>query len=519
MKSVFAYIRVSTQKQGTHGSSLQEQRTSIEAYAKKNNLAIGEWFEETETAAKRGRPAFTRMMRALAKGKAQGVVMHKIDRGARNFWDWAAIGDLIEKNVAVHFAHESLDLNTRGGRLAADIQAVVAADYIRNLKDEVRKGLYGRLKQGIYPLAAPIGYLDTGGGKPKDIDPLQGPLVRQAFELYASGEFNFHTLRTELNRRGLRTRTGKPLSLDSLTRILNNPFYIGIIHIKKTNETFQGKHQPLIPRALYDRAQSVLRGNRLAGAAWKHDFLFRRLIRCGTCKRTLIGERQKRRYVYYRCHQRTCGVVSLSEGKLKSRFLYAFELLRFDDVELGDFRDMLAVLRGTADDDRKQREIALRLALSKNDERLSRLTDALLDETLDKDMFEAKKSTLLAERRGLSDQLEDIASAPSKADHVAAYLELAITAYIQFKNGLIDEKRDMVVKATSNFAGSGNNPAITLKSPFQEMLEYRILQCSALHRDDGRTRAKRLFEMCVRAAERESSGANQDGVRAKSLMS
>jgi hypothetical protein len=41
----------------------------------------------------------------------------------------------------VHFANDSLDLNTRGGRLSADIQAVVAADYIRNLREEAKKGV------------------------------------------------------------------------------------------------------------------------------------------------------------------------------------------------------------------------------------------------------------------------------------------------------------------------------------------------------------------------------------------
>jgi len=54
--------------------------------------------------------------------------------------DWADLGELIDAGVEVHFATESLDLHTRGGRLSADIQAVVAADYIRNLREETRKG-------------------------------------------------------------------------------------------------------------------------------------------------------------------------------------------------------------------------------------------------------------------------------------------------------------------------------------------------------------------------------------------
>jgi site-specific DNA recombinase len=157
MKAYFAYIRVSTVKQGAHGSSLQEQRAAIEAFASRSALAISQWFEERETAAKQGRTAFNRMLADLERGRAAGVIIHKIDRSARNLKDWARLGELMDRGIEVHFVQDNLDLATRGGRLSADIQAVVAADFIRNLREEVRKGFYGRLKQGFYPLPAPRG--------------------------------------------------------------------------------------------------------------------------------------------------------------------------------------------------------------------------------------------------------------------------------------------------------------------------------------------------------------------------
>src|SRR5580704_11758737 len=172
MKQCFGYIRVSTVKQGVKGVSLEEQKDAILRHASRNNLEIVSWFQEMETAAKQGRPEFNAMLKLLRQGKAQGVVLHKIDRGARNLRDWLDIGDLSDAGVAVHFANESIDLHSRGGRLSADIQAVVSADYIRNLREEALKGFYGRLKQGFYPLAAPLGYLNRGGGKAKEIDPI-----------------------------------------------------------------------------------------------------------------------------------------------------------------------------------------------------------------------------------------------------------------------------------------------------------------------------------------------------------
>ncbi len=87
-KKCFGYIRVSTVKQG-EGVSLEAQKDAITAFAAKNDLTISQWFEEKETAAKKGRPVFGAMIRDLKKGKAQGLVVHKIDRSARNFSDWA----------------------------------------------------------------------------------------------------------------------------------------------------------------------------------------------------------------------------------------------------------------------------------------------------------------------------------------------------------------------------------------------------------------------------------------------
>jgi len=204
MKKVYGYIRVSTVKQG-EGVSLLEQKESIQKYAQKNDLQIVKWFEEKETAAKKGRPVFSKMLALLERNRADGVIIHKIDRSARNLKDWADLGELIDKGINVHFSFEAIDFNTRGGRLSADIQAVISADYIRNLREETKKGLYGRLKQGVYPFDAPIGYLNTGGGNFKAIDPVKAPLIRKLFELYSTGLYGILDCQTEMAIRLLET--------------------------------------------------------------------------------------------------------------------------------------------------------------------------------------------------------------------------------------------------------------------------------------------------------------------------
>ena len=170
MKPYFGYIRVSDKKQ-EKGVSLEAQKSDIEKFALQRGFHVVAWFVEVQTAAKAGRGVFSGMLARLDKGEAQGVIIHKIDRGARNLEDWNNLSKLFDRGVDVQFAHEPIDLHTRGGRLSADILAVVAADFIRNNRQEAKKGFYGRLEQGVYPLPAPIGYLDKGAGIPKDVRP------------------------------------------------------------------------------------------------------------------------------------------------------------------------------------------------------------------------------------------------------------------------------------------------------------------------------------------------------------
>jgi hypothetical protein len=207
--------------------------------------------------------------------------------------------------------------------------AVVAADFIRNNRDEAKKGFYGRLKQGLYPLGAPLGYLDGGkGGKVKEIDPVKGPLVRRALELYATGRYSFRELRQATEDMGLWNKHGKPLTLTALTKVLNNPFYAGTIRLLKTEETFQGIHEPLIPKDLFLRVQQVLRKKTVVRKS-KHDYLYRRLFQCASCGLSLIASIAKG-HIYYRCQTQRCPTNSVREERLTEAIQQALDSIPFE---------------------------------------------------------------------------------------------------------------------------------------------------------------------------------------------
>lgn len=479
MKKVYGYIRVSTAKQG-EGVSLIAQKEAIERYALQNHLEIIQWFEEKETAAKLGRPLFTAMMKALQAKKVDGVVIHKIDRGARNLKDWSDIGNLIDQGIEVHFAHESLDLQARGGRLSADIQAVIAADYVRNLRQEAIKGIYGRLKQGIYPFKAPTGYLDAGAGKCKRIDPIQGPLVRKTFELYATGAYTLQKLSVKMEELGLRNTLQSPVGLNALSVILNNPFYVGIIKIKGMN--FDGKHEPIISPELFGKARDVLRG-KTNQRTQKHTFRFRKLIRCKECQYSIVGEVQKG-LIYYRCHTKKCLTTGIRETTIENHVLSTLKVIQLHPSEVSILEQLLNQYEQTRDYDKKAQLEAIKLQKRQVELKLDRLTDCYIEGGLDKETYESRKENLLLNLKAFENSESRLqTNTTSVLSMVKNFLELAKSLEKSYKNGSVEEKRSFLQITTSNLELKRKNVGITMRSPFLELKNRHLIFYGGLNRD------------------------------------
>jgi DNA invertase Pin-like site-specific DNA recombinase len=469
-KAYFSYVRVSTQRQGALGTSLTEQKAAIDRYAQRYNLRIIKQYEERETAAKAGRPVFLEMLKALKQGKADGIVIHKIDRSARNLKDWADLGSLIDSGIEVHFANESLDLNSRGGRLSADIQAVVAADYIRNLREETKKGIYGRLKQGLYPFRARVGYLDAGKGEPKRLDHFQAPLVRRAFELYALGNCGLNALVERMYEAGLRNKNGRKITRNGLVCILKNPFYMGIIRIDTVGEIFHGVHEPIVSKVLFDAVQNVFAGKNVPKKN-KHFFIFRRTISCQSCENLLIGERQKGN-VYYRCQTKECPQKTIREEVIEEKLLNIYQRLQLSDEEFECLK--AEAIRYLKEEPRRDEEMKKRLLmeLAQIEVRLAKLADAYMDEVFDRETYLAKKNELVLKQKEIREKLEAKSGIEDETGkEFEDFLELLKSVYLSYKKGNDEEKRELVKITFSNCTAEGKSLSIKLKKPFQTVLE------------------------------------------------
>jgi site-specific DNA recombinase len=471
MKKVYGYIRVSTVKQGT-GVSLQEQKEAIIRYAEKHQLTIIEWFEEQETAAKQGRPLF-----------------NKIDRGTRNYRDWASIDELIASGSELHFAHESLDMNTRAGRLTADMLVALATDYIRNLREEAIKGLYGRLKQGLYPFYAPIGYLNNGGGQQKTVDKIRAPLIKKAFELYASGKYNLETLTEAMKKFGLRNSKGNFIHMTAMALILHNPFYTGVMKIK--GKTFQGKHEPLISPKLFMDVQNILKGKTNTRII-KHDFLFRRTIKCVDCNYSLIAETRKG-HTYYRCQTKECPTKSIREELIHELIQETLHQIKLNPAEDEILIELLEEAQVNWSETQKGLEESLRMQNNKLTLKLERLTDAYLESVIDKEQFEDKKGQIMIEQQELRSKESHLESQKEaifkKAKNFIGLLNDLKKSFLIATN---EEKRKLLKYITSDLKIQGRNLMITMQSPFHEIANRTNYSLCELKRETPRTKIAEL---------------------------
>jgi len=370
--------------------------------------------------------------------------------------------------------------------LSADVQAVISAYYSRNLREEVKKGFYGRLKQGFYPMPAPLGYLDAGAGKPKSFDPVRAPLVKTAFELYATGRYSQSSLAEELHALGLRNKSGHRLERNFLGRLLRNPFYMGVIRIEKTSQTYLGAHKPLVSKKLFEQVQSVLLGN-FTGIKTKHEFVFRQLLSCKLCGRSLIPESQKG-HTYYRCQGKLCPTKCVREELIEQAVVQNLKALQLDPKDHTFLKKKIGILQTSFSANRMDGIEALQIKLAQAKDRMDRLTDAYLDSGIDRETFEQRKTALLMERRDIEDRIQDLRDGspdlPKKLDRL---LELIKDPYLQYIHGCTEEKRELVKTVCSNRTLSGKTLDITLSAPFAEVAKCRFDTSGGPSRANART--------------------------------
>jgi site-specific DNA recombinase len=274
-KVAVSYARVSTREQAERdgdpeGYSLPAQLEANRRKAASLNASVVKEFVERGESARYAdtRQELQSMLAHIKEHSVDYVIVHKVDRLARNRLDDAQIHLLIKQAGAqLVSATENID-ETPSGTLLHGIMSSIAEFYSRNLAHEVVKGMEQKAKIGGTPGKAPLGYrnvrvVSVEGHEVRTVvlDPDRAPLITWAFIAYATGDWTLKRLTAELERRGLTTRPTprsptRPLKYSSLHKILSTPYYKGEVTYRGVR--YPGRHEPLIDEVTWNRVQDVL---------------------------------------------------------------------------------------------------------------------------------------------------------------------------------------------------------------------------------------------------------------------
>ena len=259
------------------------------------------------------RPVFNELIEDIKKEKFNGLLTWAPDRLSRNAGDLGSLVDLMDQKLLIEIrTYGQIFKNSPNEKFLLMILGSQAKLENDNRGVNVKRGLRTRCEMGLWPTCALTGYLNERTSERKCrviIDPQRGPVIKKMFEKVAherwSGRKVYHWLKFEIN---FKTKGNKNLSLGNIYRLLQMPFYYGPFEYpRNSGNWYQGKHEPLITKELFDLTQEQLKRDRIVQES--REFAFTKLITCGHCGSGISAcEKYKKlkngsvnKYIYYGC--------------------------------------------------------------------------------------------------------------------------------------------------------------------------------------------------------------------------
>lgn len=324
MKTAAAYARFSTDMQ--REESIEAQLYDIREYAKKNNIIITDIYtDEGITGRSEVRDGFKDMMKAALERRYDYIIVHKVDRFARNKYISAMYKhNLKVKGVRVLYATQSIS-DTPEGRLMESMLEGISEYYSENLAEEVMKGLKVNARKAQFNGGTPpLGY-DIDENKLYVINENEAIIVKKIFDLYLNGH-GYTSICGILNSTGYKNKVGKPFVYNSIKPILTNKKYMGTYEYNKTSRQYTEKGRrnlklykpadqiivvedaipPIIDKGVFRNVDEIIKSKQnVVQKHQKRKYLLKGLVECGGCGNKMSGHGQTNkvgaRYYYYRC--------------------------------------------------------------------------------------------------------------------------------------------------------------------------------------------------------------------------
>lgn len=281
---------------GGEGETLARHEKTLLALAKKLKLPITKIYKEIlsgETIA--GRPVMQQLLQDVEAGIWQGVLVMEVERlGRGNTLDQGIILNAFKySSTKIITPMKSYDPNDEFDEEYFEFSQFMSRREYKTILRRMQRGREASVKEGKFAGSiAPFGYrrvkLPQEKGFTLEVEGAEAAAVKLAYELYAYGDpqpdgtfadIGRATIAKRLDQMGIRNRKGGTWATASVTRMLQNPVYIGKVHwnrrpekkhtengkIKKTRPLAEnyllvdGLHEPIISEELWNLAQAKMK--------------------------------------------------------------------------------------------------------------------------------------------------------------------------------------------------------------------------------------------------------------------
>ncbi|MFS7400733.1 recombinase family protein [Carnobacterium maltaromaticum] len=304
------YVRVSTTEQANEGYSIQAQTERLKNYAKaKDYFIIKTYTDPGFSGAKLDRPALQEMITDIENNQIDIVLVYKLDRLSRSQKNTLFLIEdvFLKNNVDFVSMQESFDTTSAFGRAMIGILSVFAQLERDTITERMGMGRIERAKEGYFhgggTTKIPVGYDYVDGLL--QINDYEAEIVRSIFGLYNSGK-GVNAVSTAIKNK---FPSKRKFNVSLVRGILTNNIYLGLIKFK--DGVYQGRHEPIISKEIYDKAQNeISRRTTDKIKVFNSKYLLTGLTYCGHC-----GARMKAtgsstlkdgtRLTYYNCYSKS----------------------------------------------------------------------------------------------------------------------------------------------------------------------------------------------------------------------
>lgn len=254
MKRVAIYTRVSTEDQAKEGFSLDAQMEKLRAYCSARDWKIvKEYVDNGYSGRDINRPAYKKMMEEIDEWDMLLVMkMDRIHRNSKNFM--MMMENLNEKGKEFVSMTESLDTSTAMGRFVMDIIQRIAQLESEQIGERVYVGMRQKAKDGKGMLGspAPYGYEYKDGKLVKVENEID--IVKKIYKMYLGGK-SLEDIARWLQDKGIKTKRGGKWNKKTVSRILSNPIYCGLIEWEDI--IARGNHSSIISIEEFNKIQKM----------------------------------------------------------------------------------------------------------------------------------------------------------------------------------------------------------------------------------------------------------------------